>query len=265
MPDVYSESAEFADSDDDGLLELIKASGIDLGGLDITQDPVKIGEGATANGADATALGVNAAADGDRSVAVGEDTTEDQADRFSMGDRDISMADARSLLYVDDPGQQKLLDATVTATPAAGTLQAFGVSMDGTRLINFQAEADGAGGIQNPLVNIPVSLAVAGDTTRVDDVVTGDITIEDGAQVEQFRFDATANPIVADFHSNYVSNFGLTDGEVLSFNDQMSERYDSGNDDYRVQDQVNSADRMALDRTTGDLSIDGAITEGATL
>lgn len=45
----------------------------------------------------------------------------------------------------------------------------------------------------------------------------------------------------------------------------VSSRYDASADDLRWRDETNALDRMALDRTTGDLSIEGQLTEGATL
>jgi hypothetical protein len=42
-------------------------------------------------------------------------------------------------------------------------------------------------------------------------------------------------------------------------------RYDSSNDDLRWRDAENGQDRMALDRTTGNLRIEGSFTEGSAL
>lgn len=41
--------------------------------------------------------------------------------------------------------------------------------------------------------------------------------------------------------------------------------YQSGDDAYAIRDQTNGLDRLQVDRTTGDTSIEGALTEGATL
>jgi len=59
----------------------------------------------------------------------------------------------------------------------------------------------------------------------------------------------------------------IDDDEILTFGtgDDVSQRYDSTNDEIRWRDETNSADRMALDRTTGDLSIEGTLSEGQTL
>jgi hypothetical protein len=52
---------------------------------------------------------------------------------------------------------------------------------------------------------------------------------------------------------------------VYGAGSDVAARYDSGNDELRWSDETNSSDRMALDRTTGDLKIDGELTEGSTL
>ena len=59
----------------------------------------------------------------------------------------------------------------------------------------------------------------------------------------------------------------IGDDQELLFgsNDDMSVRYDSANDEYRWQDNTNTSDKMALDRTTGNLNITGEITENTSL
>jgi len=61
--------------------------------------------------------------------------------------------------------------------------------------------------------------------------------------------------------------FAAQDDEEVPFgtNADVTERYDAANDDLRFQDSTNTADRMALDRTTGDLSIGGSLSEGSAL
>lgn len=51
----------------------------------------------------------------------------------------------------------------------------------------------------------------------------------------------------------------------IGASDEFEVRYDSGNDDLRWEDEGNNADRMKLDRTTGDLTIDGTLDETSTL
>lgn len=64
------------------------------------------------------------------------------------------------------------------------------------------------------------------------------------------------------FSSNILMESFLQFGSGSS---QMSMQYNSVDDSFDILDSVNSEIRGRLDRTTGDMSIDGALTEGATL
>jgi spore coat protein U-like protein len=59
----------------------------------------------------------------------------------------------------------------------------------------------------------------------------------------------------------------ISDDEAVSFgsNDDISQRYDSTNDSFRIKDETNNNDRLELERTTGNLSISGELTENASL
>ncbi|MFB6207980.1 MAG: twin-arginine translocation signal domain-containing protein, partial [Candidatus Nanohaloarchaea archaeon] len=59
----------------------------------------------------------------------------------------------------------------------------------------------------------------------------------------------------------------LGDGLKLTFgaSSDVSARFDATNDDLRFRDEGNGADRVAVDRTTGDLNIEGTFTEGSIL
>lgn len=52
---------------------------------------------------------------------------------------------------------------------------------------------------------------------------------------------------------------------IYGAGEDMSSRYDANDDNLTWRDENNSADRMELDRTTGDFSVRGEITEGASL
>ena len=64
-----------------------------------------------------------------------------------------------------------------------------------------------------------------------------------------------------------LSGIQFDDGEIIEFGtgSDVSVRYDSANDELRWQDSQNSNDKMALDRTSGDLRIEGQFIEGQTL
>jgi len=62
-------------------------------------------------------------------------------------------------------------------------------------------------------------------------------------------------------------NLDLADDIKIRLGDDadMSQRYDSSADSIRWTDETNTEDRMGLDRTTGDLQIEGSFTEGSAL
>lgn len=122
-----------------------------------------------------------------------------------------------------------------------------------------------SGGSTYPLWN---SKYVSGD---------GDVTVSGGSG-------AGSTPITLGLDSNFITINGtdvslggsvsieggsidLGDDEEGFFgtNNDMSIRYDSAADSYVWQDNTNGADRASLDRTTGDMSIEGTLTEGANL
>jgi hypothetical protein len=63
----------------------------------------------------------------------------------------------------DSGADVNILDMSVSATPAGGTEESYVFSIDGTAIIEVYAEADGAGGIQNPRFYIHEELNVEGD------------------------------------------------------------------------------------------------------
>lgn len=65
----------------------------------------------------------------------------------------------------EDSGAVTLADMSVSSSPAAGTEESFGISIDGTQLVEAYAEADGAGGIQNQAVNFGASISATGTAT----------------------------------------------------------------------------------------------------
>ena len=59
-----------------------------------------------------------------------------------------------------DSGAVVLFDMPVTATPVAGTEMSTSIRIDGDTFIKVYAEADSAGGIQNPRVTVPSGVGV---------------------------------------------------------------------------------------------------------
>jgi hypothetical protein len=79
-------------------------------------------------------------------------------------------------------------------------------------------------------------------------------------------FEDTDSDNVAELISDFTG-IRFADDETIEFGSSgdMSQSFDSANDELRWSDETNTVDRMALDRTTGNLSIEGEITEGASL
>jgi len=195
----------------------IDASAYGQGSAATAEAATAFGQGAVADAPNATALGVDATATADGALALGRDTTVAQVNTFGFGPRDFEIDAGNTVVYPVGTGQQVLVDKPQDGSQPAGDPIGYQLAIAGTTIAEMYAESDGAGDVQNPRLDIPVNLTVDGQTTQVDDVVTADITIEDGGGVEQFRFDATADPKVADFHDNRVSNFGLKAGETLTY------------------------------------------------
>ena len=73
----------------------------------------------------------------------------------------------------------------------SGTRGIEAVAGDGSTLLRASSDEDGS----NKLVFIPVDLSVQGETTEVDDVITGQVTVENEAGETVYDLDAiSANP-----------------------------------------------------------------------
>lgn len=97
---------------------------------------------------------------------------------------------------------------------------------------------------------------------------SGNITLKLANSLEN---DGSGNIRVnEDFAFTFTSQIDFNSGLTLNtskvfYSTSTSVRYDSGDDDIRWRDETNNAERMGLDRTTGDLDISGSFTEGAAL
>lgn len=104
-----------------------------------------------------------------------------------------------------------------------------------------------------------------GTNLGVTDDGDGTVTVDVTGSLGSFSDDDSDN--IAELGSSFTGA-ELPDDNELFFGtgaNDTSVRYDSANDDVRVKDEGNATDRLALDRTTGDLSISGTLTEGTTL
>lgn len=167
------------------------------------------GEGATAvgrntiaSGADSLAVGSGASASADDAVAIGQGTTVSQSSAFGIGPRDFELGDTNKLTFPVGVQNQTLVDKTQDGTISQGSPVGYTFEIDGNVVAQASAESDGAGGIQNLSFDIPVDFNVDGETTQVDNFVTGDFKLEDTQNNELIRFDATVSPNRIEFGSN---------------------------------------------------------------
>jgi len=161
-----------------------------------------IGTNTTASGNDSIAIGRGATASADNAVAIGQGTTVSQSGAFGIGPRDFELKDSNKLTFPVGVQNQTLVDKTQDGTISQGSPVGYTFEIDGNIIAEASAESDGAGGIQNLSFDVPVDFNVRGETTEVDNVITGDIKIEDTQNNELIRFDATSSPKRIEFGSN---------------------------------------------------------------
>jgi hypothetical protein len=66
-------------------------------------------------------------------------------------------------------------------------------------------------------------------------------------------------------YDNTNNNITLDQERLFGTGNDISLRFDSTADSFRVQDNINTTDIVDIDRSTGDVSISGVLTEGAAL
>jgi len=181
-----------------------------------------VGTGITVDADGATAVGSGATASGVNSLALGNGTTVTQDAAVGFGDRDIDLQPGRSILYQETDTTQTLADLPTVTGSSQGTRHEYTLDINGEPILIVRAESDGQGGIQNRVAKIAGSFALDGDTNQVDDVVTGNISIEDGSGTEQVGLDATATPVDINLHNNPVQNFRLRNGTGITYQDDPS-------------------------------------------
>jgi len=107
------------------------------------RDSVAIGHRAFTNVDETISIGSNSSATSSHAIALGHNVTASVQDA-------IAIRSNATLRYPDNPGVQQAIDFTVDSAPTAGTEQSYSFDIDGSPIATVSAEADGAGGIQNP-------------------------------------------------------------------------------------------------------------------
>jgi hypothetical protein len=183
-----------------------------------------VGTGITVDADGATAVGSGSTASGVDSLALGKDTSVTQDEAVGFGDRDIDLEPGRSITYRETDTTQTLADLPTVVGSSEGTRHEYTLDINGEPILIVRAESDGQGGIQNRVTKVAGSFALDGDTNQVDDVVTGNISIEDGSGTEQVGLDATATPVDIDLHNNPVQNFRLRNGTGITYQDDPTQQ-----------------------------------------
>ena len=84
----------------------------------------------------------------------------------------------------DDSGAVTLVDMDVTDAPVAGTEQSYAFKVDGTMIAKVYAEADSAGGIQNPAFVIGTGVPIKGHSWVVENHTADDtLTLAESGSV----------------------------------------------------------------------------------
>lgn len=175
-----------------------------------------VGETAEATADEATAVGRNASAQAAGSLALGFGSTATEPDAVAVGDRDREIDPGRGLIYQSGSTIERLANLVVDPGLNAGDEVSYDLAIGGEPFFRVKAESDGAGGIQNAVVTALKDLAVPGDTTEVQDVVTGSLSVEDGSGTAQFLVDATTSPPTLDFKGVSVVNVSRLNAEGTS-------------------------------------------------
>jgi len=173
-----------------------------------------VGEMAEATAINATAVGWSAEAQANNSLALGAETVASIANAVAIGDRDRQIDAGRGLIYEAGSTIEDLIDLDVDPALAAGDPIRYDHKIDGQRVLSIRGEADGSGGAQNLSVYIPQDLFVDGQTTEVENVITGDVEVTDGSTV-LLRADAGAADGRVEIDGDLVVTGEVSEGQTL--------------------------------------------------
>jgi hypothetical protein len=81
-------------------------------------------------------------------------------DLETMRSRDNIITSVLASLGTNPTAFGSLVDAVIDSNSAAGTAHSYSLDLDGTPLLRPEVESDGAGGIQNPRLDVPAPLAL---------------------------------------------------------------------------------------------------------
>lgn len=117
----------------------------------------------------------------------------------------------------------------------------------------------------NPFIRLVDTTAAANARWVVD--TNGNISLRssDGTSNTIYSFAPGGSGI--DYSEAIRPTAGIEQATRVDFgsNSEIRTEYQSGDDAFAIRDQTNTADRVQVDRTTGDHTIEGTYTEGAAL
>ncbi len=178
----------------------------------------------------------------DPTIAVEDDGTgvSSSVDTIDFGGSDFGVTNPTT-----GEAQVALTNDSLTVNSGDGLKNGGSVSLGGSTTLDVEPADFAGSGLQD-------------DGTDDLELVNNSVTVTAGTGLTGGGTVSLGGSITVDVDP--------ADDEKITFGtgDDFTLRYDSTNDDIRLEDNGTS-DRLALDRTTGDLSIEGTLTEGATL
>jgi len=216
------------------------------------EDPSNSTDAATRGFVESVAQGLNLKAEVDAATDGADVDLSSSADPSPIDGVTLSDGDRVLLKDQTDATENGIYDAVTATDPTAWVRSSDMNSGSEATAGSFTFVDQGASNGNHSFVvttNDPITLGTTGITWSVF-TTAGELTA--GTALEK---------------SGQTFAFAAQDGEEVPFgtNADVTARYDANNDDLRFQDSTNTADRMALDRTTGDLTIEGALSEGSAL
>lgn len=152
---------------------------------------------------------------------------------------------------------------------ASGELEITHAPTGKTLVIDDNANVSTIGGVDaednNTTIVSGTSSFNFGTNLSVTDDGDGTVSVDVTGSLGSFSDDDSDG--VAELGSSFDAAEIQDDKELYFGSDanDTSIRYDSTNDEVRIKDESGNSDRLALDRSTGDLSVSGEITEGKSL
>jgi hypothetical protein len=174
-----------------------------------------------------------------------------------------------SLVLPTDLGNFNFINAEVTSDVVDGNEQSYSFDINGTSVLTVFSIADGAGGIKDKAIKLNGSIKTKDGQTIFDETNTHvpESALQTLSNSALTNSSISINGSSVALGGSTTINVDLGDDEKRLFgaNQDVSLRFDSANDSFIIQDNINVNDILNVDRSTGDVDISGELTEGAAL